>query len=724
MRLPLIKAHHVSHAALALTAIVAAIVFFAAGAIIRLLMGPVSLGPLARPLSNAIHYALPGVNLQYDQAAVEWSRDEGRVSLVVLGARIMDRKGRIVAEAPKADIDLAARSFLEGHIRVRRITLVGMRLSLVHLKDGGVRLGAEGDRNANDVLARLIDVIEAKGSAASSLKSFAVRDARLSLFDEGTGLHVTAPSADLEMAATGEAIALAFESDVAISGRLAHVKADMTLSPDGALETGNALIAGLDLRALAANTPLFQPLEELGLKVNLATRYRFGPGARIASADFDLTGDGQMPLPALKGKMVHLRALRLVGHYNGAKHHLTLSRAFLDAREGVLRFAGDADLHYENGSLASVSGELNSSRLALDLPGIFAKPVSFQSLAVSASYRPAAKELEIQRLSLGAPGFALSLTGGVILGGEGQAPGIGVSGTLAPLSLQALLRYWPLPVAPGARNWVASNIFAGSAGPFLFETHFAPGMLDREVFPDDAVKLTFPLSGVEGNYVTGLTHLVGVSGNATLTGDTFSADFNQGHVGTLVLRDGHARIPDLHSHGTVGQFTAHVDGQLPEIMTLIDMQPLGYATRFGIDPKQTHGTASTDLAFSIPMLADLKVDDVGISVKAQVADFAVTLGRLKLTDGTVAFDIDNRHLHQSGAVNLAGTRLITDWVEDFKTDDPITTRISAKGVLTDAARLALGVGLKNILTGPMMVDAEIQGHRGQLVSADVTMDLG
>ena len=39
------------------------------------------------------------------------------------------------------------------------------------------------------------------------------------------------------------------------------------------------------------------------------------------------------------------------------------------------------------------------------------------------------------------------------------------------------------------------------------------------------------------------------------------------------------------------------------------------------------------------------------------------------------------------------------------------------------ARQALGVGLENILMGPVTVSADLQGHRGQLTTADVTMDL-
>src|SRR4029077_7473303 len=111
---------------------------------------PVSLGPLQQNLAGAIQEALPGITLSYDKAAIEWDRDQDRIELVVLGARILDKDGTVVASAPKADIDLAAGPMLQGKVAVRRITLVGVSFSLVHMKDGGIRLGAEGGR-ANDV---------------------------------------------------------------------------------------------------------------------------------------------------------------------------------------------------------------------------------------------------------------------------------------------------------------------------------------------------------------------------------------------------------------------------------------------------------------------------------------------------------------------------------------------------------------------------------------------
>jgi hypothetical protein len=153
------------------------------------------------------------------------------------------------------------------------------------------------------------------------------------------------------------------------------------------------------------------------------------------------------------------------------------------------------------------------------------------------------------------------------------------------------------------------------------------------------------------------------------------------------------------------------------------MKPLNYPTKFGIDPKTTGGRASADLMFTVPMLADLPVDDVGISVKAAVSDFAVTLGgKTRLTDGDVNFDIDNSHLRQTGMVNLADARLNVDWTEDFRTTDDITTRMTVKGPMTEGGRMALNIGLMRYFRGTVPISADITGHRGSLRHADVSID--
>jgi hypothetical protein len=718
-----VKAHHISHAALSCGALMAAIVFFAAGAVVRLLVGPVSLGPLQQSLAGAIQNALPGITLAYDKAGIEWDREQDRIELVVLGTRILDQDGKVVASAPKADIDLAALSLFKGKVAVQRITLIGVSFRLVHMKDGGIRLGAEGEK-ANDVYARLYDLINKKGTGASSLKSFAVRDANLKLYDEVTGLNLSAPRANLSITARAANLITSFSADVNVSGKPAHVAADMVLPAGSGPISGTASIQHLDLSALAANAPLFRPLRLLPLSTSLSTRFALVPGGHVSQTDFDLEAKGDVPWSSLTSQALHVRELRLTGHYDGTRNHLSLTQASMDSKEADVRLKGGADFIFANGELDSIVPDISTIRAAFDMPGVFPGPVALQSAAFRGRWHATARSFDVERLDVSAPQFALSAKGTVQLGDPGQAPGLMLSATIQPIAARTLLRYWPVQVAGGAREWIDANIFAGQMGPISIQTSFTPGMLDQPVLPDEALRLSFPLSGVEGNYVAGLTHLTGVAGTATLTGDTFSADFSSGKVGLLTVSRGHALIPTLHVRGTTGEFSAHVEGAMPDVMTLIDMKPLGYPTRFGVDPRQTTGNANIDLTIRVPMLNSVKTDDIGINVKADVANYGVVLGKLHFTNGDVEFNIDNDQLRQTGAVNLADSRLNVDWTEDLKTSgDPITTRLAVRGQITDAGRAALNIGLGNILTGPVGVTATLQGHRGNLRAADAQLDL-
>lgn len=292
------------------------------------------------------------------------------------------------------------------------------------------------------------------------------------------------------------------------------------------------------------------------------------------------------------------------------------------------------------------------------------------------------------------------------MNGKG-APGLSVQAHIDALPVRTLLRYWPIPLIHGARAWISENIFAGTIGPLDAQASFAPGQMDLPVLPENSVQATFAMQGVEGSYLKGLTHVTGVNGQAILTGDTFRATFTGGKIGPVTVTDGAALIPTLHKVGTVGQFSAHVDGTMPDIMRLIDMKPLNYPSKFGVDPAQTKGNVSADLMFKVPMLAHLPVDDVGINVNAKVTGFAVTLGRLKVHDGQVTFDINNDRLHQTGVIGLADSRLKVDWTEDFKTKNKITTRLSVQGNLSDAARAALGIHLEHYMHGSVPITADI-----------------
>jgi len=715
----------VRRAGLITVAVIVAVVFFALGALVRLLLGPVSLGPFAGELGDSISRSLPGLAVRYDGAALQWSRDEGRVNLVILGARVFDRGQRIIAQAPQAEIDLAAAPLLAGKIVVRRIVLVGVQLTLVHTMDGALRLGVERDDAQSDVLEQLRQALSS-GGQTSALKSFAVRRARLAFYDERVGLFVVAPEASLQIGTGGGGktagiITATVNAEIEISGHAAHIVANLKLPSGADTVAGDVSIKGLDINALGENAKALAFLKPYALRTDVSGSFVLDHhSTRVRYADFGLGSAGTV---SGFGHPIFVRSMRLVGRYDGRTGRLLIDDGTLAGNEARAHLTGDGNLAFnESGGLETGDVDLTMDKIAVNMPGVMAQAVTLARIALRAAYTPADNRIDIRRLLVSGGPLSASLDGSVTLS-PGQTPRIAVTGRIAPIAVADLLHYWPLQLGEGARAWIAQNVSVGTVGPVLLTTNIEPGALDAPMLPEDALNLSFPIQGGTVTYVKGLTALSNLAGTATLSGDSFTATVSSARAGPLTLSNGKVSIPNLHLAGPTGDITAHVDGTLSEVLALIDMEPLHYPSRFHIGTDSAKGTAAIDLAFQVPMVKDLDIDRVGISVKGQVNGLALVLGDHQITNGVVNLDIDNSSLDVGGKVDFSGASLDVDWKEAFKAKGPITTRITATGVLNDAAREKLNFHSGPYLKGPVNVDAALEGHRGSIARAQMTMQL-
>ncbi len=719
-----LRAQHFGRAGFIVAGIVTALLFFFVGAFLRLLVGPVSIGPFSGTLQAAIDQALPGVTVKYDQAAVEWSHEEGRVSLVVLGARVFDADGRIIAQAPKADIDLAAAPLLlRGRVEVRQITLVGVELTMVHTKAGGLRLGVEKDSGETDFLDSLTDTLTATNTSNSSLQRFAVRDARMAFFDEVTGLFVVAPRADLKIETAGQNLEATLNADIEISGHPSRIAASLMLPPKKGPVSGTVAVTGLDVSALGANTQSFAALKTIALTSDFSASFTIDEGSRLAAADFGVDAHGHVRVPGLIEKPFTIRAMHVLGRYDGNANRLLIEDGKLDSQNASAHLIGQFGFNYDiNNELSRVDWDSTADSVHFNDPSFLAAPVSLDRIGFRGNYALATNDITIDHLGLSG-GLDADVSGKISLV-PGQSPAMELTGKIGMLAVRDMVKFWPLTIGAGARDWVSGNIFAGSVGPIAFQTHFPAGIMSQPALPDGALLMTFPITGVEINYIQGLTHLTQVNANAKLTGDNFAADISSGRVGPIAMTNGRAVIANLHVPGAPGDITAHLTGSMPDILQLIDQKPLNYPTRFGIDAQGTKGNAAVDIAVRVPMLKNVSVDNIGISVKAKVTDFDIALGasHTRLNDGTVDFAVDNNKLSADGLVSLAGSRLAVNWREDFK-GAGATTHVTARGPMGEAAREALGLHLSDFLSGPMTVDAVLTGRRGQFTHADMSADL-
>lgn len=701
---------------------------FALGAIARLAMGPVSLGLFSTQLRESIVHALPGLGVRYDEAALEWSRDEGRVNLIILGARLVDADQHIIAQAPKAEIGLAAIPLLQGDIQVKRIALVGVQLTLVRTANGTLRLGVERDRTGSDVLERIREAIEKSGNGASSLESFAVRKARLAFYDEPTGLFVVAPQAKLEIRMGREGaprsaspVEANVDADVEITGQPAHLTGTVRLPRNGGPVSGALSISGLELQALARNSKTFTFLEPFDLKIDLTGSFIVEHGNRLRSADLGIGASG---IVGGMGSPLVVKSLRFVGRYDGATGRLLVDDATLQGVNASAHLQGEGNLEFSGNAVTRASLDLTADKIALKIPNAFQQSVELGRVALRGTYTTADRTLTLDRLLMGGSPVAGELSGRIILA-DNTSPEIDLTGRINELSVRDLVHYWPLRVGDGARSWIARSMPAGRVGPIAIRTAIKPGALDdASGLPDDALLMTLPITGATVDYIHGMTPITHASGTATLTGDTFKAAIAGARIGPLVIKGGHVEIPNLHVHGTAAQIAAHVSGRLRDVLSLIDLKPLQYPTRFHIKPAETVGAAELDASFKVPTLKNLNIDDVGIGIKATVTGLALNLGEhTRISNGTTNFEIDNSHLHTWGNVDLGRTRMAADWVEQFKAANDITTKISLRGVLDDDARAALNFRAGDLLTGSVPVSAQLEGHRGSMRRAQMTMDL-
>jgi hypothetical protein len=705
--------------------IATAFVLFVIGAGIRLLIGPVSLGPFAGSLADAIDRALPGITVKYGQAAVEWARDEGKINLVILGTRVFDRDGRIIAQAPKADIDIAARPFMQGKIEVRRIILVGVQLTLVRTADGGLRLGVGKDRQEEDILKRIQDALkDSKGP--STLDSFAVRRARLAFYDESSKLFVVAPRADFALRRKGLDLASTFNADMEISGFPARVKGDVVFPADDRPVTGHIAVTGLALHSLATNTSAFAAVKNAALKLDLDGAFTID-GPRLVAAHFTAAGAGALTVPGLSNGHVHVSRLTAKGHYDGIKQQVVLDSASIDADKVKAQLRGRLGFAVNPaGDVTGLSGELRIGRIGVAWPGVFAKPVDFDSVDLKGTWERATRKFLIEKLAIGGAPFSLQASGQIALV-NGQSAGVDLTGTIGAMKVRDLVRYWPLGAAQGGRDWVDANMPTGKAGPVNFAIHFAPGMLDQPALPPDAIAVKFPVSNAEVIYIKGLTHLTDVGGTATVTGNAFTADIASGRIGPLNIKNARFEIPDFSAAEEVGIVSGRIQGAMPDVLALVDMGNLRYPSRFGVNAASSKGDTTVDLTVKIPMLKSVTVDRIGIDIKAQVTGFGLLLGKAtQLSDGNITFIITNDRLRATGTSGLGGSasRLALDWTEEFSAaKNPITTRVSVKGQVDDTARATLGLALKDYVKGPMGINGTLTGQRGALQQANLTLDL-
>jgi hypothetical protein len=703
-------------------AVFAALLFFAGGVFLRLLMGPISLGPVADAIEDSINRAVTGFVVRFDSAVLEWSRMDRRIYLTVLGTKVFDVNGRIIAQAPKANLDFDEADLLAGNLSLKRFALVGVQLTGVRTSDGAIRLGFGLQQDDTDVLKTIREMLESGGNrGGSSLDGLSIRNARLAFRDEPTGLFVVSPDTNFTLESGSTGLNASIESAIEVSGVATRIAARAALRDNGMPQRGTVQIQGLSLAALTKNNPTLGYLQPYDITSNAEAEFELDDQGALRAAKFRLDGRGAIATTAFQAPL-RLDKFDVAGSYDGARDRVVLDAISFEGRPVAARGKASFALTRKDGAFATAAGEISAQDVKLSFPSFLRRDLTLAKFDLKADYDRARKRLSLERAAIDAPAIAAELSGALTFQ-EGSSPALVLSGTLQPISVRDLLDHWPVGVGEGAEAWIRTQVLEGNAGPVRIEANFPTGTLDDDVVPENALLLTFPFEGMSVRYLGEMTPLTGARGEAQLTGDAFRATVTAGSIGPIAVSEGDLELLDYNALSASARIKVRTEGQITDILKLIDEQPLGYTKRFGIDPTTTRGSSTVNLDFAIPLLKDVPIDRVGVGVQARVAGLSIAIdARRRLENATAQLALDKESLTSQGTGEVSGVPVSFRWTENFNAP-ALSTRIDVNGRLDDASRGRLGLSEPVWLKGTMPVQVTFTGQRFNLTDATVRADM-
>jgi len=651
----------------------------------RLSQGPLDLPWLTKRVEKTLNRDSTFGHITIGRAGLAWEGFrlgvDRPLDIQLRDVTFADTDGTQLLTVPRAEVSLSLHLLLVGRIVLRALEIDQPRVTLIRAADGSITAAAGpattdiAPANATPLLAIMTELARppatdrsaTRTGPLSQLMHLRIHDASVQVGDQQFGMTWWAPHADL----------------------------DLTRQPHGGVDgTANVTLALGDQRAQISGTVMLP-----AGKAPLHLRLRTTPivPATVARV-LRLTG----PLAAIQAPISGEADLLLDQTMQPQSAHVALQAGtgIIDVADGVL-------------------------------------PIT-QAL-VAADITPTQAVLRTLRLELPAsPGNPASIirgTGTVTHLPDRYAATLGL--TLNQVTFVDLPHLWPLGVGHGARAWITENITAGIA---------------RDGHVDLALEATPDLSDVTLTHVTG--SLIGtglhvtwldpvppiVDGSGVLTivdPDTLEITVRSGRQmpepgapptnGSLVLRGGSMRITGIMQPHQIGTLEANIAGPIPDAIALLSDPRLRLLSKHPLPLSNPMGTMTGHLAMTIPLEANVTMDDIGIRATAHLEDVHlgdIVAGR-DMDSGTLDLEATTQGLKFTGKVTLAGIPAAMTGDMDFRAGGPsqVLQRITVDGRTSTRQLAATGWDLSPFVDGPLGLTATLTERRDGAGAIALAADL-
>ncbi len=536
---------------------------------------------LTPTIEAALNHLVPDTRVKIDQTLIIWDNADHSIALRGEQVTLRDPSDNIVATFPSMKVKLSVLGLLRGRLIPADLGIEHPQLWFVRRADGTLAFG------------RVASVASESAQGEADLQS--VRE-----------------------------FAQQFVREVTREGLLHDLLITRAILSIHDEATGQDWTVGLP--------EISMHHDSRRLTGNMQVEVTQGDHVTVAQAHYAYERDGR--------HSVTVRFSDINPSFLAGRHPKLSAAAMLDLPlTGELSFTANKTLDIETASLRLEGGEGRLVDSAL-----WDAPRTVKKLTLAASYDRATNRLDVPaaELDLDGPKLAIKMEG-VTPSAEDAAKGYDMAFTvgikLTDLPMDRFGAVWPKTIIPNARAWIAESMTHGSfpQGELTLRGKFAWNDLANAFLESGEGKIQ--ATGARLNYLTGMPAIEGMGAEATFDLRHMDVKVTGGGVGPLKLLPSTIQITDFEKELQNIVIPVNLIGPARDVVTLIDSPPLGYAKAVGLKADDVDGRVEGNVELRFPLLADLKMDEIGITAKAQIFDFgsknlipgvAIEQGRLEL----------------------------------------------------------------------------------------------
>ena len=716
-----------------------AVVFaaFASCAIVwwQLSAGSISINMMTPWLTSAIEERLGGGH-RVEVGGTLLERDEtGRSSLRLRDVVVRDAQGTVVASAPKAEVGLIGSSLLTtGRIQADRLSLIGAAMALridaigqvdiratagdpapTHSITSSVAIASAvaspSDRSlppvevTADPLAAVlawIDRLDSLGLDGGSLSEIGLKDGTLIVDDQRHGKRWTFEHINLGLTRTQDG-GVSFAVNSTGAGGLWSLTATVTPKGGGkrTIETVIRDVSPKDLmlamRATDAHFDASAPLSAvLRAEIERDGTLQAMEGRILAGAGYFGSRDDPESRVQIDEAQLNLR-------WNPAKRQLEMP---LDVRSGPSRVSFLAQLDVPADTAAPWNLAIPGGRI------MFASadrsqdpPLIIDRIAVRARIDTAKRVFEIDQADLGGMAGGFALSGVIDYSTSDPRLAIGLAGTR--MTASAFKRLWPAMVTPRLRSWVVERITGGMVERVTVATNanlsaFEPG---GPPVPDDGLSIDMVASGSTVRVMDGIPALRDADLVTRVQGRTATVRVTKAMVDLpsgrkLTLTNGIFEVPDTHPKPSPARARFRAEGTADAAAELLSLERLKDSANVALDPATTKGNFVAQVALDFTLTGELTRDNVNYQIDADITNFSAEkwVRGQKVEAAALKLAANSQGFYTRGDVKIGGLPAAVDYRKPAGDKD---AEVRIQAVLDDSARARLGIGMNDMMSGPV-----------------------